>query len=244
MQGLLVTNDRPVLDRQVIGNKQHTHPWLLSQGRDKGSPTHRKAFDTRSAERPESDAAMKGVKTDLFMDDTNIGKRTGQLDSLFNRSRRSSSAACCFQPWNTAQSMNFDHVQHAASDSDSWRFIFGSWRGRVSRRTFWLYGVGALLGIGMLGQALLAIAGIDESGATLIVDVLLVYPALAVSAKRWQDRNRSPLWVLVVLIPVIGWVWAVLDNGFVRGNPGPNAFGPRPVDGLERLEQLAGSSAQ
>lgn len=140
--------------------------------------------------------------------------------------------------------MSFDLAHRAESDSDSWRFIFGSWRGRVSRRTFWLYGVGILLGLGILGQALLDIAGIDESRAAWIVDGLLVYPALAVSAKRWQDRNRSPLWVLVVLIPVIGWAWAVLDNGFVRGTSGANTFGPQPLDSLERLERLTGTSAQ
>jgi uncharacterized membrane protein YhaH (DUF805 family) len=113
-------------------------------------------------------------------------------------------------------------------DPDSWRFIFGAWHGRLSRRGFWLYGVLSLLGLAMLGHALLGIAGVRPSHADTAVNLLLLYPALAVSAKRWQDRNRSPVWVLVVLVPVVGWLWALIDNGFVRGTPGDNRFGAPP----------------
>lgn len=115
-------------------------------------------------------------------------------------------------------------------DPESWRFIYGAWRGRVTRRTFWVHGVVVLLGLGGIGHVLLGIAGIDPRRADWIVNVVLLYPALAVSAKRWQDRDRSPAWVLVVLLPVVGWLWALVDNGFVRGTPGPNRWGPAPVD--------------
>ena len=106
--------------------------------------------------------------------------------------------------------------------------IFLSVKGRVSRRTFWLYGVLALLGLGLLLTLLLGIAGVEQRYIETFVNLLLVWPAIAVSAKRWQDRNRSPWWVLVTLIPVIGWAWALIDNGFVPGSPGTNRFGERP----------------
>ena len=106
--------------------------------------------------------------------------------------------------------------------------IFLSVKGRVSRRTFWLYGVLALLGLGLLLTLLLGIAGVEQGYIETFVNLLLVWPAIAVSAKRWQDRNRSPWWVLVTLIPVIGWAWALIDNGFVRGSPGTNRFGNAP----------------
>ena len=107
-------------------------------------------------------------------------------------------------------------------------FVFFALRGRVSRRTFWLFGVLALLGLGLFGHALLGIAGLSSERADAIVNLLLLWPAVAVSAKRWQDRNRSPWWVLVALVPVVGWLWALLDNGFVRGTPGINRFGAPP----------------
>jgi uncharacterized membrane protein YhaH (DUF805 family) len=108
------------------------------------------------------------------------------------------------------------------------RLFFG-FEGRVSRRQFWLYGVAALLGLAVLGHALLGIARVRAGTADLVVNLLLLWPALAVSVKRWHDRDKSGLWVLLNLLPVIGWLWALVDNGFLRGTAGPNRFGPDPL---------------
>ncbi len=111
--------------------------------------------------------------------------------------------------------------------------LFFSLRGRVSRRQYWLYGVLALIGLAALGHALLGIARVSSRHADLIVNLLLIWPALAVSVKRWHDRGKSGWWVLLNLLPVIGSLWALIDNGFLRGTPGPNRFGDDPlVDGL------------
>jgi uncharacterized membrane protein YhaH (DUF805 family) len=119
-------------------------------------------------------------------------------------------------------------AQTLPHDPTSPRFVFLAVKGRVSRRTFWIYGVAALLGLGLLGHALLGIAGVSRSSSELVVNLLLVWPAIAISAKRWQDRDRAPWWVLVSLVPIVGWLWALLDNGFVRGTTGPNRFGDAP----------------
>ena len=109
-----------------------------------------------------------------------------------------------------------------------WRLFF-SLRGRVSRREFWLYGVLALAGLALLAHALLGIAHVRIGTAERIVNLLLTWPALAVSVKRWHDRDKSGWWVLLNLVPVIGWIWALIDNGFRRGTPGPNRFGEDPL---------------
>lgn len=110
------------------------------------------------------------------------------------------------------------------------RQLFFSFKGRVSRREFWLYGVLALIGLALLGHALLGIARVPPHRADMIVNLLLVWPALAVSVKRWHDRDKSGAWVLLNLVPVIGWIWALIDNGFLRGTKGPNRFGDDPLD--------------
>jgi uncharacterized membrane protein YhaH (DUF805 family) len=102
-------------------------------------------------------------------------------------------------------------------------------RGRIGRRDFWLYGVAAMAGLTLLLQALLGIAGMDEDLREPIVNLLLLWPVLAVSIKRWHDRDKSGWWVLIVLVPVIGWLWALVVNGFLRGTPGPNRFGADPL---------------
>ncbi len=103
-------------------------------------------------------------------------------------------------------------------------------RGRISRRAFWLWGVLALGGLTLLLRALLEIARLHPDRAEAVVSLLLLWPAIAVSAKRWHDRDKSGWWVLIALLPVIGWLWMLIDNGFRRGSPGPNRFGPAPAD--------------
>jgi uncharacterized membrane protein YhaH (DUF805 family) len=106
-----------------------------------------------------------------------------------------------------------------------------SLQGRVSRREFWLWGVLALLGVALLLQALLGIAGVGPNAAERLVNLVLVWPAIAVSVKRWHDRDKSGWWVLINLVPVIGWLWALVENGLLRGTPGPNRFGADPLAG-------------
>lgn len=103
-------------------------------------------------------------------------------------------------------------------------------RGRIGRGRFWLHGVVAIPALGLLLTALLDIARVPSAGADLGVTALLAWPSIAISAKRWHDRDRSAWWVLVALLPIIGTLWLLIDNGCVRGTPGPNRFGEAPQD--------------
>jgi len=102
-------------------------------------------------------------------------------------------------------------------------------RGRIGRRDFWLYGVAAVAGLTLLLNALLGIAGMPPEYREPLVNLLLLWPVLAVSIKRWHDRDKPGWWVLIVLVPVVGWLWALVVNGFLRGTPGPNRFGADPL---------------
>lgn len=104
-------------------------------------------------------------------------------------------------------------------------WILFSFHGRLPRRGFWLYGVAALIGMSVLLTVLLRVGGLGARGTDVVVNLLLLWPGLAVSVKRWHDRNKSGWWVLVNLVPLVGWIWALVENGFLRGTPGPNRFG-------------------
>lgn len=103
--------------------------------------------------------------------------------------------------------------------------ILFSFRGRVPRKVWWLWGVLAVLGFGVFALMLLNIAGVNDATAETLVNLLLLWPALAVSVKRWHDRDKSGWWVLINLIPLVGAIWVLVENGFLRGSPGPNRFG-------------------
>jgi uncharacterized membrane protein YhaH (DUF805 family) len=107
--------------------------------------------------------------------------------------------------------------------------IFFSFEGRVGRKTWWLYGVLGILGLGLIGMALLRIVGVSARVADFAVNGLLLWPAIAVSVKRWHDRDKSAWWVLVSLVPFIGWIWVLVENGLLRGTPGDNRYGAPEV---------------
>jgi uncharacterized membrane protein YhaH (DUF805 family) len=103
--------------------------------------------------------------------------------------------------------------------------ILFSFQGRIPRKTFWLWGVLALVIVALFLVLLLGILGIEDDKTELLVNLVLLWPALAVSIKRWHDRDKSGWWVLISLIPVIGTIWTIVENGFLRGTEGPNRFG-------------------
>jgi uncharacterized membrane protein YhaH (DUF805 family) len=107
--------------------------------------------------------------------------------------------------------------------------LYVSLRGRVPRRVFWLHGVLALLLVAMLSNALMDIAGVAAEISGKLVNVLLAWPFIAVSVKRLHDYDFRGWWLLVNLVPAIGSLATLLANGFIRGTPGPNRFGPDPL---------------
>ncbi len=92
--------------------------------------------------------------------------------------------------------------------------------GRAARSEFWyweLFSFIASLATAVLSQQLNAAFSI----ATLI-------PSIAVGARRLHDIDRSGWWLLLVFIPVIGWIVLIIWQ--VRpSDPSPNRFGAPPL---------------
>ena len=102
-------------------------------------------------------------------------------------------------------------------------------RGRIARRTYWLHGVLSLLLLGIVVNALLAIANVDNDTAGKLVNLVFLWPLIAVSAKRQHDFDFSAWWALIHFIPGVGSLVLLVVDGSVPGTPGPNRFGPRPA---------------
>ncbi len=112
-----------------------------------------------------------------------------------------------------------------------WNYLFTSIEGRISRQPFWI-GTVILMAISWLAN--LIISGIFGKGAiggllSLIVALVLLYPSIALAAKRWHDRDKSGWWSLILLIPFVGWIWYLVECGILPGTAGPNRFGPDPL---------------
>lgn len=110
--------------------------------------------------------------------------------------------------------------------------LYFSFEGRVNRRVFWLnlvvFVALPLMILGALIDRNLGYFG-RRGPASLVAMLLLTWPSLAVQAKRWHDLDKSAWWILVGFIPIIGAIWTLVANGFLRGTQGPNRFGDDPL---------------
>ncbi len=110
-------------------------------------------------------------------------------------------------------------------------WLLFSFQGRISRKTFWIFnGFVFIAGI-LLGLMTDPVNDIkDISSAHIFFMFWMLWPNMAVQAKRWHDQDKSALWLLVNLIPYIGPLWALATNGITPGTTGPNRFGPDPLE--------------
>jgi len=111
----------------------------------------------------------------------------------------------------------------------NWQQFLFSPRGRVGRQHYWLM---VLITLPFFIAASLTNGGFDHvlDPPGVFWTLLIVWPSLAVTIKRWHDRNKSGWWYFINFIPVIGVPWALVENGFLKGTTGENRFGPDPLE--------------
>ncbi|MGF7161418.1 uncharacterized membrane protein YhaH (DUF805 family) [Rhodoligotrophos appendicifer] len=105
-----------------------------------------------------------------------------------------------------------------------WKFLFLSYEGRINRALWWL---------GLICTVLLSGLGVIVFGHDSVLawlwNLILLYPSLCIYIKRCHDRDQSGWWVLLLLVPVVGFLWALINLGIMQGTRGPNRFGPDPL---------------
>jgi uncharacterized membrane protein YhaH (DUF805 family) len=126
-------------------------------------------------------------------------------------------------------------------------------RGRINRSTWWLHYTLPLLLLSMLATAAdlafgyIVWADVVATSATLmstydagpfttLVAVLTIVPSISSTVTRLHDRGHSAWWLLLFLVPFVGVIALFVITGLLRGDGGPNRYGPptRPP------QQLAG----
>ena len=106
---------------------------------------------------------------------------------------------------------------------------YATFSGRARRKEFWLFYLAWLILVVIAAGIDLVIGSpFTEMGFVGIVNAALVCPYFAVSARRLHDTNRKAWWLLMNLIPVIGWIWLIVLFCF-KGMEGENGFGPDPL---------------
>ena len=120
------------------------------------------------------------------------------------------------------------HPADAVSQHTGLGHLLFGFEGRARRSAYLMWFV--ICFIAMVIAQLMA-GSPDNPTAQLVLVLILLWPSLAISIKRFHDRDKSGWWVLLSLIPIIGPIWLFIELGFLPGTPGTNRFGA-PLSGF------------
>lgn len=106
--------------------------------------------------------------------------------------------------------------------------------GRGRRSEFWFFVLFNFL-VGIITSLVDLVLGTDgfNNGTGLIgtvASLALFLPSLAAAARRLHDTGRSAWFLLLILIPILGWI-VLLVFYCLESQPGDNRFGPNPKTG-------------
>jgi uncharacterized membrane protein YhaH (DUF805 family) len=94
--------------------------------------------------------------------------------------------------------------------------------GRAHRAAFWWWFLfGVLVGI----AASIVDAIIGSSIISLLLALGLLLPNISVAIRRLHDTDRTGWWILIGLIPIIGFI-VLLIFYLQKSDPGDNKYGP------------------
>ncbi len=101
--------------------------------------------------------------------------------------------------------------------------------GRARRSEYWWFALFVILA-GVVGNLLDGLFGTRADYGTGVVQGLinlaLLLPSLAVGVRRLHDTARTGWWILIGLVPIVGWI--VLLVFYVQDSGPHNEYGPNP----------------
>jgi uncharacterized membrane protein YhaH (DUF805 family) len=116
---------------------------------------------------------------------------------------------------------------------DYYILVFKRWldfRGRSRRSEYWYFSLANFI-VSILLSVIESVVGIDGEGfgggaLSGIYSLVTLVPGLSVSFRRLHDVGKSAWWLLLVLIPILGWIplliWCIRDSDENRNEYGPN----------------------
>lgn len=111
---------------------------------------------------------------------------------------------------------------------------YATFTGRARRKEYWMFVLFYVLfsiGVSIIDQVLGTTdpdTGVGYLGGLYYLALLI--PSLAVGARRLHDTGKTGWLLLLILIPIIGWI--ILLIFFIQDSqPGENKYGLNPKEG-------------
>ncbi|RYL94315.1 DUF805 domain-containing protein [Sporolactobacillus sp. THM7-4] len=107
---------------------------------------------------------------------------------------------------------------------------YTGFRGRATRTEFWMFTlINAIISIIAMLIDYYLLNGLRIVDTLYSLAVLL--PSLAVQVRRLHDIGRTGWWILIGVIPVLGWIVLLIYN-CTDSQDKENKYGPNPKEGM------------
>jgi uncharacterized membrane protein YhaH (DUF805 family) len=100
---------------------------------------------------------------------------------------------------------------------------YATFSGRSSRAAYWWWFLFVVI-VDVIAYAISA--AIKAPILYYLVALAFLVPNLAIGVRRLHDTGRSGWWILIGLIPFVGWI--VLLVFYLMPSEGPNQYGQAP----------------
>lgn len=102
--------------------------------------------------------------------------------------------------------------------------------GRAARSEFWWFNLFVIVVTLVLTGADFIVFGMQDLFSPLsdLFSLAAFLPGLAVLSRRLHDLDRSAWWMLLIFVPIVGWIILLIWN-CTKGTEGPNRFGHDPL---------------
>lgn len=118
---------------------------------------------------------------------------------------------------------------------------YATFMGRAARSEYWWFALFIFLvsvPLAAVDQLLVSPAlgfeSFDENSPQIVsglFSLAMLLPSISVAVRRMHDLNKSGWWVLIILVPLIGFLFMLY--WFVqRGTEGANDYGSDPLAGV------------
>ena len=103
---------------------------------------------------------------------------------------------------------------------------YATFSGRATRSEYWWFALFSIIVTMIAGGISQALLNSDALGG--LVSLALLLPSLAVSARRLHDIDKAGWWMLIGIVPILGWILLIIWY-CTKGSVGENRFGFPPA---------------
>ena len=119
---------------------------------------------------------------------------------------------------------------------------YADFNGRARRKEYWMF----TLFSSLISYAIQGIYYTTEmepfNYLNMAFSIAILIPSLAVSVRRLHDVNKSGWFLLLYLLPIVGWIWLLILL-CKNGEEGPNQYGSDPKNPTDELDEIGTSQA-